>query len=95
MKGIILISLVIIIVLIPYLILLYKKISLTAKLFLITIIEINILIWLLAITFFSEFDNLIGILFIYNIIIWLSVLFNLFCVVLIWNCKKLCKQLTI
>jgi hypothetical protein len=72
----------------PYSLLFYKKMSLRIRLLFISMFEIFILCMLLIAIFLGA-EKLIGTTYLYNIFVWLSVLLNLILIFLSWLFEKI------
>ena len=88
MKDELSLFLVILLLIGPYSLLLYKKINLRIRLLFISMFEIFILC-LLIIAIFLGAEKLIGTAYSYNLFVWLSVLLNLMIIFLSWLFKKI------
>lgn len=75
----------------PYLILFYKKVSVSIRLLFASMFEILCLLILIIATHWGGLDFLTGTVFFYNMIVWSSVLINVFVILVIWILKKVRK----
>lgn len=76
----------------PYSILFYKKISMSIRLVFASISEMLILLLLMLLMQVQHLNFLIGATFLYNMIVWVSILLNILTILIIWILKKTKKK---
>lgn len=72
----------------PYLLLFYKKESLSIRLLFISMMEIFILCFLITIVFVLD-GTIADIVWVYNSFVWLTVFINLLTIIVLWIFKKI------
>ena len=78
-------------IVLPYLVLFYKKVSVSIRLLFASMFEILCLLILIIVTQWGQLDFLTGTVFFYNMVVWSSVLVNVFVILIIWVLKKMRK----
>lgn len=74
-------------ILLPYSALLYKKVSVQIRLLFVSIFELFFLFAGVMIVNGLKIDLLIADMYFYNIFVWLSILINIFLILVIWITK--------
>lgn len=75
-------------IVLPYSILFYKKISLSIRLIFASIFELFCLLTLILLVQVGHLNFLVGTVFLYNMIVWISILANILVILSIWILKK-------
>jgi hypothetical protein len=78
----------ILLVLLPYSVCFYEKMSIQIRLLFVSLFEIFFLVIASTIVLSAKIDSQIASMFFYNMAVCLSVLFNLFLILIIWIIKK-------
>jgi hypothetical protein len=74
-------------ILFPYPLLFYKKVSVQIRLLFVSLFELFILFMGVIIVYGLKIDLLIGDMYFYQTLVWVSILINIFIILVIWITK--------